>query len=191
MKRLMCLAVLASSSACGIDLDIDRDGFACEAGGPCDDAPKPPREPLAPPGETVCDEELSLYSDTIRFGVDVIGIYKPADAGLVQVRIERPGDIATLVIVAYEGTTWDVTIAEDTFLAGVFLHAYEPQIVNAPDAQAVDVQAYSAGGNPTLTRAYQWGTTESEQLRAEIESMFGEPVRSFHGCYRAEAFVIR
>lgn len=120
--------------------------------------------------------------------VDVFAVYVPrtgnSSTGEAGVTIEQPG-VHTLVLSAYERTSWHVSLAPGASVNAVYLYGYHAQTVDVGGVPVV-THSYDQDGQFACGYSFPYNGQgcDTNQLLARVAAEAG-PVHDFHGCYQA------
>jgi hypothetical protein len=153
---------------------------------PCDDPEVPDDDPGVPGPQRCVGPQVTVF-----------GVYETRSdhgaghhpVGESSVTIDRPG-VHTLVLSAYEPTSWHVSLAPGAVVDAVYLYGYHAQTVDLPGVRVV-TQTYEQGGQFACGYSYPYngGGCDTNDLLARVEAEVG-PVHAFHGCYRAVTWTL-
>src|SRR5262245_24786810 len=145
---------------------------------------KPKADELAPKQEQAAGRELH-----------VVGIYEgytktdgKIHGGKAQVSVSRPGKLVTLVLVAYDPVTWEITTSKDTRIEKVILGGSHKTAVKGIAADVAVVEAFRESNKPALAFfSYSVNSPAFHALAEAIDTMTGQKIASFNGQYQAES----
>ena len=110
--------------------------------------------------------------------------------GKALVTVKRPGKQVTLILVAGDPVTWEVTLDKDTKLEKVILGGRERAAVKGLPEKTEVKELYRGGPNPQLTEyAYRIDSPPFRSLVDAVDRYAGQPITSFTAAGRVEAGV--
>jgi hypothetical protein len=115
--------------------------------------------------------------------VEAIGIYEPrARDGYVQVHVRESKRPLILVLSAYEGTKWVITLEPGAHLAAVLYGGYEEaQLFGGGEAKQFRLGR---------TYAYKRESDEYARLEEEVRRWTGQSISRFNGKYAGDTFFV-
>jgi hypothetical protein len=141
------------------------------------------------PGET----PLSTYTNPEPTPPEthIIGVYHTGRwPGVANIYVEREGVPLILILSAYRATAWRIHPSEGVIIEQIILNGNgQHQAVGVDEVLVVDRSGGYEEGY-IVAAAHRWASDDTQTLVAEIETMTGQPITAFYGCYEASEFTI-
>ncbi|MEE2751652.1 MAG: putative metal-binding motif-containing protein [Myxococcota bacterium] len=126
----------------------------------------------------------------------IVGVYNAHQnaSGNVVVNVNRQTQM-TLVLSAYDPTSWTVNVASGVQIDTILVNGYHSQTVSAPSSIPVETRSYDQTGTNFgnycgYSLPYAGGGCDTNILISGVENYVGQSMTSFTGCYSGIEFTV-